>query len=487
VRSVPGKIPFKAWLIVLTELCERFSYYGASLMFTQYMIKKLGMSQSRAIATKRGFDFFSYFTTIFGAAVADAWLGKFKTIMLFGTWYFIGLILLLVSATPAARDGGFGIPGFILSTYLFIAVGTGGIKSNVSAFVAEQAPEGYLPTNEPGVYIDNALTVESIFRYFYFAINLGAFGGMLACPSIAQNVSHTAAFALPAGMFAVGLIVVFLGRKNYYMKPVTGSVFTQVGKVFAYAFRNRKNRAKGVSFLDGARDATGPEVTWDNQFIDDLKNTIDACKVFAFYPVYWALYNNMSDAFIVQSMHMSRPSWLSSDQLNVANSLVIVIAIPIIDRIIFPFLRGTCGLRLGPITRISIGFAICVSAFIYASVLQSFVYKTGPYYDFTGPDVTDDSANDISVWIQLPPYILIGISEIFASVTGLEFAFKRAPYSMKSIVMALFLFTSCLGSLIGMILAIWSYDPLFTNIFAAQSALLAVEGIAFYFLFRKYD
>jgi POT family proton-dependent oligopeptide transporter len=46
-------------------------------------------------------------------------------------------------------------------------------------------------------------------------------------------------------------------------------------------------------------------------------------------------------------------------------------------------------------------------------------------------------------------YILIAISEIFASITGLEYAFTKAPKNMRSLVMSVFLFMSAISSAIG--------------------------------------
>ena len=46
-------------------------------------------------------------------------------------------------------------------------------------------------------------------------------------------------------------------------------------------------------------------------------------------------------------------------------------------------------------------------------------------------------------------YVLIAFSEIFASITGLEYAFTKAPKNMRSLVMAVFLFMSAFSSALG--------------------------------------
>ncbi|KAJ1838135.1 hypothetical protein LPJ70_005584, partial [Coemansia sp. RSA 2708] len=76
---------------------------------------------------------------------------------------------------------------------------------------------------------------------------------------------------------------------------------------------------------------------------------------------------------------------------------------------------------------------------------------------------------------------------IFTSVTGLEFAFSQAPAELKSVLTAVFLFTNCGGSLIGMILGIWSSDPQVLYVFAAQTIILGVLAAIFYWCFHHYD
>ncbi|RKP06721.1 hypothetical protein THASP1DRAFT_18093, partial [Thamnocephalis sphaerospora] len=93
-KTVAGRVPWSAWFIVVTELCERFSYYGASLIFQTYMIGQLGLAKNDATALNRGFVFLAYFTTVIGAVLADLKLGKFRTILLFSCFYIVGLSML---------------------------------------------------------------------------------------------------------------------------------------------------------------------------------------------------------------------------------------------------------------------------------------------------------------------------------------------------------------------------------------------------------
>ncbi|KAF9906929.1 peptide transporter ptr2 [Linnemannia zychae] len=494
-EQVPGPIPFAAWLIIVTELCERFSFYGASMLFQRYMLTHLLQTKGNATAISRGFSFFSYITTIFGAIVADKWLGKFKTILIFAILYTAGLVLLTVSSIDSLRDT-LGLPGFLVALYCMISWGTGGIKSNVSTFAAEQIPaEDYPHPTKPGVTINHAITVERVFRYFYMAINIGGMLGQAITPAVSEK-AWDLAFMIPAIVFVVGIIIFALGRSKYYDRPPKGNVLGQTFRCLVYAFKNRKNRAPGTHWIQGASSANDGSLEWDNKFVNDLERTFHACKVFMVYPVYWALYNNMNDNFVNMAINMTRPHWLKPEQLSFVNSAVIVIFIPILDIIVFPMLRKA-GFKLGPINRIIIGFSIVTFCFIYVSVLQHFLYKSAPYYNFTGfnpqgepIDIPKDITmviNDITIWTQLPAYILIGISEIFASATGLEFAFRSAAPELKSVVMSLFLATNAFGSLIGMILAIWSNDPNFVYVYAAQAAAMFVMTVLFAWKFAHLD
>ncbi|KAF9185218.1 peptide transporter ptr2 [Haplosporangium sp. Z 767] len=495
--QVAGPIPLAAWLIIVTELCERFAYYGASMLFQRYMLTHLLLAKGNATAINRGFSFFSYITSIFGAVVADKWLGKFKTVLIFSIVYTLGLALLSISAIDSLKDT-VGLPGFIVALYCLISWGTGGIKSNVSAFAAEQIPEAdYAHPSKAGFTINHGITVERIFRYFYMAINVGGLLGQGITPAV-SDYGYDKAYMIPTIVFVVGIIVFALGKNKYYDRPPSGIVLGKTFRCIVYAFRQRHNRPAGTHWIQAACPAQGQTQEWDAKFVADLERTYHACKVFMVYPLYWALYNNMTDNFVNMGVNMSRPHWLKPEMLSFVNSAIIVIFIPILDMGIFPLLRKA-GFRLGPINRIVIGFVIVTFCFVYVTVLQHFLYKSAPFYNFTGDDPNDPThkidipsdinllVNDISIWTQLPAYILIGISEIFSSATGLEFAFKSATPELKSVVMSMFLATNAFGSLIGMILAIWSNDPNFVYLYAGQCVAMFIMTILFAWKFSKLD
>ncbi|KAJ2786446.1 hypothetical protein H4R21_007187, partial [Coemansia helicoidea] len=178
------------------------------------------------------------------------------------------------------------------------------------------------------------MTTERGFRYFYWSINIGSFIGMLVCPQVAKHASYPMAFMIPAIAFFVGIVAFTLGAKKYVQKKPQGTVLVKVWRCMRYA---RKNRRSGQThWLDGALGADGQE--WNDEFVIGLQRSLRACKVFLFYPLYWALYGNMSDNFINQGLTMQRPKWLSVDQLNLVNSLVLIISIPLFDKFVFPLL-----------------------------------------------------------------------------------------------------------------------------------------------------
>ncbi|CAD5220562.1 unnamed protein product [Bursaphelenchus okinawaensis] len=88
------------------------------------------------------------------------------------------------------------------------------------------------------------------------------------------------------------------------------------------------------------------------------------------------------------------------------------------------------------------------------------------------------SDNKISILWQVPQIVVITAAEIMFSITGNEFSYTEAAVSMKSVVGALFLLTSCLGDLLIVIItAIDPFDDTATAAFFYAGFMTVVIGI----------
>ena len=95
--------------------------------------------------------------------------------------------------------------------------------------------------------------------------------------------------------------------------------------------------------------------------------------------------------------------------------------------------------------------------------------------------------DSVHIAVQSPAYIFIGLAEIFISVTGLEYAYTKAPPSMKSFVQSIYLFTNAFGSALSETLLSVLVDPLFTWVYTGIACFAAATGVVVYILFRHYD
>ncbi|KAL0091235.1 POT family-domain-containing protein [Phycomyces blakesleeanus] len=492
--EVSDIIPKSAYLVILVEFCERFTYYGLSGPFQNYIQYPqpesypadqpgaMGKGQQTATALTTFFQFWCYITPIFGAIVADQYWGKYKTILVFACIYMVGLIILTLTSIPPALDNNSSFPGYVVAI-IIIGLGTGGIKSNVSPLVAEQyrSRSPFVKTLKNGrrVIVTPQATYQKIFNMFYWGINIGSLSA-IATTELEKNVGFWPAFLLPTLMFIPCIIVVLLGRNKYVQNPPRGSVFIEAGKLFIL---NWKVKGGLAACKPSALALTHPElaakVTWDDVFVDELKRTLKACIVFCWFPIYWLCYSQMTNNLVSQASTMLTGN-VPNDIMQNIDPIALIILIPLMDTFIYPFLRRV-GIPMRPIMRITCGFFFAAVAMGYTAGIQSKIYKTAPYYDHP------EGQNWISAAYQIPSYVLVAISEIFAAITGLEYAYKKAPQSMKSIVMALFLLTNCFASILAFALVSVAVDPKLTWMYTGISGACAVATILFYICHRKND
>ncbi|TKA52391.1 hypothetical protein B0A49_10108 [Cryomyces minteri] len=502
LRKVSDKLPWSAFLVAIVELCERFAYYGLSGPFQNYISNSyndpnglpgaIGLNQNGATGLTNFFQFWCYVTPILGAIIADQYLGKYLTILYFSIVYMVGVLILFLTSLPVAIEHGAALGGLV-TAMIVIGLGTGGIKSNVSPLIAEQY-RGTKPIvktlrNGERVIVDPAVTIQRIYMIFYLCINVGSLSS-IATTELEKNVGFWSAYLLPLLMFIVGFGVLIAGKKKYIVRPPKGSVIAHCFKALWIAVRNKGN-------LNVAKPSYQEEyghkykTPWNDLFIEELKRALVACKVFIFYPVYWVVYNQMLNNFIPQAGQMQLHG-IPNDLMQNIDPLTIIIFIPIMDRLVYPGLRKM-GIAFKPITRIFWGFLLGALAMAYAAIVQHLIYSAPPCYNAPSacdagllPDGTYE-VNHVHVAVQTPAYLFIGLSEIFASITGLEYAFTKAPPSMKSFIMSMFLLTNAFGAALGAALSPTAVDPKLMWMYIGLTIASAAAGCIFWLLYSRYN
>ncbi|KAJ7796090.1 peptide/h+ symporter protein [Mycena olivaceomarginata] len=527
LRHVRDKMPWQAFSVAAVEFAERWTYYGTTNIYNNYIraplppgsrdgsvlpqnrligvAGALGLGQEKSFAVRTFNTFFVYVTPFIGAILADTKWGRYKTICVFTVVIFLGHIILVGSATPSSLEHPQAALGLLILAIFVMAVGAGSIKSNVSPMIAEQYQgklrKETLPSGET-VIVSPSITVQSIYLYFYMAINFGSTGAISAS-FLARDNGYWVAYLVPTCIFATVPIVLYLGRNSYVKTPPRGSIILETFRVIGVCLSARATfnpvalirDLRRPGFWDPAKPSYyhGSEIpakiTWDDEFVGEVHRTLSACKVFLFFPIFWLCYSQIDGNLGTVAAGMTLQG-TPNDLIQNLNPISIIIMIPIFEQGIYPLLRRR-GINFTPIKRITAGFFVAGLAMVYASVLQHFLYKTSPC-DNDQPSACTDAdgnpaASPINVWVVSGPYILVGMAEIFASITSLEYAYTKAPVRMKSVVMAFSQLQTALASALNFALVDVNVEDKFQWLFASFGIIATVFAGLFYWTFRDLD
>jgi POT family proton-dependent oligopeptide transporter len=318
-RTIPDdtdKMPSGVPYIIGNEAAERFSYYGMRSILVIYMTQfLLDGSGAKAVMSEADSKFWYhlfiasvYFFPLIGAVIADAFWGKYKTIMLLSLVYCLGNFALAFDSTRVGLYVGM----------LLISIGSGGIKPCVSANVGDQFGA------------KNQHLLPKVFGWFYFSINVGSTFSMLIVPELMDKSGPRLAFAIPGVLMCVATLVFWMGRHKFVHVPPAGAAF--VKETFSM---------KGLQSIG--------------------KVTV----IFAFVAVFFSLYDQSSSAWVLQAERMDRhflgKTWLSS-QIQTVNPILILLYIPLFTYVIYPAINKV--FPLTPLRKISIGFFVTVFSFL---------------------------------------------------------------------------------------------------------------------------
>lgn len=456
--ALPRQIPY----IIGNEGCERFSFYGMRNILTPFLMSSLLLYlplAERAGVAKDVFHTFVigvYFFPLLGGWISDRLFGKYHTVLWMSLVYCAGHACLAMF--EAHRMGFyFGL--------LLIALGSGGIKPLVSAFVGDQFDQS------------NKHLSKVVYDAFYWIINFGSFFASLLMPIILRTQGPRWAFGIPGILMLIATIIFWSGRRKYVVVPPTPSDphgFLRVVRTALMAPSPERGRPGLILAVTGATLAllvlawraaddfviavlvalglviafggAGASMQLDrarrvhpDAAVDGVRTVLRVLVVFAIVTPFWSLFDQKASTWIIQGNAMVIPhdqwwwpSWLVKEpaQMQALNPVLVMLLIPFNNLVVYPFLRRF-GIEVSALKRMGSGLAFAGLAWIVAALLQLHI----------------DDGEAVSIAWQVAPYALLTLGEVLVSATGLEFAYSQAPPRMKGVIMSFWLLSVSYGNL----------------------------------------
>ena len=414
--------------IIGNEAAERFSFYGMRCILVIFMTRYL-LDSSGESAPMSEQQATSYFHLFVSAVYFFPVVGALVSDALLGKYRTIMILSIVYCLGHLVLALDETRLGLAAGLTL-IAIGAGGIKPCVSAHVGDQ----FGPLNQH--------RLDRVFSWFYFSINAGAFVSTLLIPWILDRHGPHVAFGLPGLLMMIATWAFWLGRRKFIHVP-----------------------AAGLGFVRETLSGTG------------IRATVRFIGFILFVSMFWSLFDQTGSAWVLQAERMDRTLFgkeLLSSQIQAVNPLFILLLIPAFAYVVYPVMGRF--FTVTPLRKVGIGFFIAAASFCVPAWVEMRL-------------AAGETPNII--W-HVFAYILLTTAEIMVSITGLEFAYRQAPKTMKSFIMSIWLLSVSVGNLFTALVNMLIANEGGTSKLAGASyywffaGLMALVAVAFIFFARTY-
>ncbi|KAK2969541.1 hypothetical protein RJ640_023799 [Escallonia rubra] len=475
-----------AVLLLVNQGLATLAFFGVGVNLVLFLTRVLGQDNAAAANSVSKWTGTVYLFSLVGAFLSDSYWGRYLTCAIFQLVYVLGLVLLSLSSwlflikPEGCGDGkltctptsSVGVAMFYLAVYL-VAFGYGGYQPNIATFGVDQFDEALNPRVKD--------SKAKFFGYFYFALNVGSLFSNTILVYYEDIGKWTLGFWVSTGSAIAALILFLMGSPGYrYVKPC-GNPLPRVAQVFVASVRKRKETlAEGddlyevdgsESAIKGSRkilhsdefecldkaaimteeDRNNPKNPWrlcTISQVEEAKCVIRMLPIWLCTIIYSVIFTQMASLFVEQGAVMKYKIGnfhLPAASMSAFDIFSVLICTGIYSHVLVPlagrFSKNPRGLT--ELQRMGIGLIIGLLAMVAAGVTELERLKR----------VTEGQpTSSLSIFWQIPQYVLVGASEVFMYVGQLEFFNGQAPDGIKSFGSSLCMASISLGNYVSSML-----------------------------------
>ncbi|KAK1354665.1 putative peptide/nitrate transporter-like [Heracleum sosnowskyi] len=475
-----GRLPLRAstgvWkaslFIITIEFSERLSYFGIATSLIIYLTKVIHQDLKTAAQSVNHWAGVTTMMPLVGGFIADAYMGRFSTVLLSSVIYLLGLLLLAMSRViPSWKPCTSSLCHkprkvhevvFFLAIYL-ISIGTGGHKPSLESFGADQFDDDHPEERREKL---------SFFNWWNCGLCSGLITAVTVIVYVQDNVGWAAADIILTCIMASTIVIFCMGRPFYRFRIPSGSPLTPMLQVLVAAITKRKLRlpsspdqlyevpksantqgrllghTEGLRFLDKAAIIKDKQSSVDTQGtpwklttvtkIEETKLILKTIPIWLTSLTFGICQAQTSTFFIKQSTTMDR---------NITHSFVIppasvysltaigmIISVIIYDKLLVPILRWATGNERGIsiLQRIGTGMVFTFATMVVAALVER--KRLNLYHE----DPIKGSLSMSVFWLA-PQFLIIGMGDGFSLVGLQEYFYDQVPDSMRSLGIGLYL------------------------------------------------
>jgi proton-dependent oligopeptide transporter, POT family len=419
--------------LFMTEMWERFSYYGMRALLFLYMVGSvqqpgLGFGEKRAATIYGLYTMLVYLMGIPGGFIADRYLGHQRAVFVGGVFIALGHFSMVFPALP-----------FFFTGLGLIIIGTGLLKPNVSTIVGT-------------LYSRDDKRRDSGFSLFYMGINLGAFIAPFVTTPLGQGIKignfsfqgnwHFGFAAAGVGM-TLGLIQYAAGRKYLVPRSAAKTVHTE-------AIEEVRAPKEPFSRADWAR--------------------IGAIVILSLFAlIFWAGFEQAGSSLTLFADRATRLAVFGigfpSGLFQSVEPVIIIIFAPI-----FAWLWIRLG-RMEPSSPVKFTLGL-----VFLTLSFALIVPAAHLYERTGQRVSP-------MWL-IGLYFLQAMGELCLSPVGLSMVTKLSPARVVGLMMGIWFMATALGNYVAGWAAGFLENRSFSEVFRTATLSVAVAAVILALLIR---